>query len=425
MTGSLADKRILLIVGGGIAAYKSLELVRRLKERGAAVRAVLTEGGSHFVTPLTLSALTEEKVYRDLFDLTDEAEMGHIQLSRQADLIVVAPATADLMARHRAGMADDLAATLLLATDTPVLMAPAMNVRMWDHPATRDNCSTLEARGIRFVGPNEGNMACGEFGFGRMAEPDEILGAILDFFEAPGTGPIGLQAPGAGPVAGDLTGYSALVTSGPTHEPIDPVRFIANRSSGKQGHAVAAALAARGARVVLVCGPTTLPPPPGVETVIGVESAEEMLQACLKQLPVDIAVCAAAVADWKVVGASDQKLKKEAEDELLTLTLQQNPDILATLSGHQSARPALVVGFAAETRDVLAYARAKRQRKGCDWIVANDVSPAAGTFGGDENAVHLITEDTVDSWPRMSKAEVGERLADAIANLFRGGEGTP
>lgn len=403
---SLDGRRILLIVGGGIAAYKSLDLIRRLRERGASVRVVLTAGGAQFVTPLSLSALSEDKVYQSLFDLTDEAEMGHIQLSRQADLLVVAPATADLMARHRAGMADDLATTVLLATDKPVLMAPAMNVRMWDHPATQENIAVLREWGVIFAGPDDGAMACGEYGPGRLIEPMDLVAAID---RALGS------APGAVPQ--DLAGRTALVTSGPTHEPIDPVRFIANRSSGKQGHAIAAALAARGAHVTLVTGPTMEPPPRNVASVIDVESAADMEDACHRVLPVDIAVCAAAVADWRVVDASDRKLKKQGE-ELLTLTLQQNPDILAGLSREGPHRPQLVVGFAAETEDVIAQARSKRARKGCDWIVANDVSPGTGTFGGGDNAVHLLTAETVDSWPRLSKAAVGERLAAAIADHF-------
>ncbi|WP_247886801.1 bifunctional phosphopantothenoylcysteine decarboxylase/phosphopantothenate--cysteine ligase CoaBC [Azospirillum sp. SYSU D00513] len=406
----MAGKRILLVIAGGIAAYKSLELIRRLKERGASVRAVLTKAGAEFVTPLSVQALTEDTVYRDLWSLTDESEMGHIQLSRDADLLVVAPATADLLARMAAGMADDLAATVLLATDKPVLVAPAMNVRMWEHPATRANMALLESRGVLRVGPNDGAMACGEYGAGRMAEPMEILEAVAAFFA---------RANAPEPPAGrPLAGRRALVTSGPTHEPIDPVRYIANRSSGKQGHAIAAALAELGAEVTLVTGPVRIPDPPGC-SVRAVETAREMLAACEAALPADIAVCAAAVADWRVAGSSDRKLKKGAAGPP-ALTLTENPDILATLSRAGERRPALVVGFAAETGDVVEYATAKRARKGCDWIVANDVSPGTGTFGGDENTVHLITADGVEPWPRLGKDAVAARLAGAIAARFTG-----
>lgn len=398
---TLSNRRILLIVGGGIAAYKALDLTRRLRERGAAVRAVLTKAGEQFVTPLSLSALTEDKVYTDLFDLTDEAEMGHIQLSRSADLIVVAPATADLMAKMAHGLCGDLASTLLLATDTDVMVAPAMNVRMWEHPATKANLATLTARGVRVVGPNEGNMACGEYGFGRMAEPLEIVAAAEAYF-----------AESAGPLAGKR----AIVTSGPTHEPIDPVRYIANRSSGKQGHAIAAALRALGAEVTLVAGPTREPDPAGVKTV-PIESARDMLAACEAALPADIVVCAAAVADWRVAAEADQKMKKEAGG-IPTLELAENPDILKTLSQRPNGRPALVVGFAAETETVVEHATAKRARKGCDWILANDVSPATGTFGGDSNTVHLVTADGTEDWPAMTKVEVGRRLAARIADHF-------
>ncbi|MEQ8866322.1 MAG: bifunctional phosphopantothenoylcysteine decarboxylase/phosphopantothenate--cysteine ligase CoaBC [Thalassobaculum sp.] len=397
----LDGKRILLIVGGGIAAYKALDLVRRLRERGAAVRGVLTAAGKQFVTPLSLSSLTEDKVYEELFSLTDEAEMGHIQLSRSADLIVVAPATADLMAKMAHGLCNDLASTLLLATDTDVLIAPAMNVRMWDHPATRANLTTLTSRGVRVVGPNDGPMACGEFGYGRMAEPLEIVAAADTYFAS---------------VDGPLKGRRALVTSGPTHEPIDPVRYIANRSSGKQGHAIAAALARLGADTTLVTGPTREPDPAGV-AVVRIETARQMLDACLAALPADIAVCAAAVADWRAATEAGQKLKKEGGG-LPTLSLAENPDILATLSRREADRPALVVGFAAETEKVIEHATAKRARKGCDWIVANDVSPATGTFGGDANTVHLISDGPVEDWPRATKAEVGDRLAARIAEHF-------
>jgi phosphopantothenoylcysteine decarboxylase/phosphopantothenate--cysteine ligase len=399
--GVLGGKRILLIISGGIAAYKCLELIRRLKERGAAVRCVLTRGGAQFVTPLAVSALSEEKAYQELWSLTDEAEMGHIRLSRDADLVVVAPASADLMAKMAAGLADDLASTALLASDKPVLIAPAMNVMMWQHPATQANLRTLRARGVLQVGPNAGDMACGEVGSGRMSEPPEILAAIAGFFRA-----------AAGP--GPLAGRHVLVTSGPTHEPIDPVRYIANRSSGKQGHAVAAALAELGARVTLVSGPTREPDPAGC-AVVRVESARDMLAAATAALPADAAVCAAAVADWRVEAEAGQKLKKDGGGPP-TLVLAENPDILATLSRPGPGRPALVVGFAAETERVVEHALAKLGRKGCDWIVANDVSAGTGTFGGETNAVHLIRRDAdPEAWPRLGKAEVGARLAQAIA----------
>ena len=392
----LAEKRVLVIIGGGIAAYKSLQLIRLLRGAGAQVTPVLTAGGAEFVTPLSVSALAGEKVFRALFDLTDEAEMGHIQLSRVADLIVVAPATADLLAKMASGRAEDLASTLLLATDTPVLVAPAMNVRMWDHAATRRNVAQLAADGIRFVGPNQGEMACGEYGFGRMAEPEQILAAIA-----------GLLADGP------LRGKHLLVTSGPTHEPIDPVRYIANRSSGAQGTAIAAALRDLGARVTFVTGPATVPPPVGV-TLIRVETAAQMAAAVTAALPADAAVFAAAVADWRVANASASKIKKQAGAGPV-LTFAENPDILAQVSQMGVGRPALVVGFAAETDDVVAHATAKRLRKGCDWIVANDVSPATGIMGGAENAVTLITKDGEESWPRMGKDAVARRLAARIA----------
>ncbi len=413
----LSGKRILLIISGGIAAYKTLELIRRLRERGAAVRCVLTAGGSRFVTPLSVSALSEEKVYMDLWSLTDEAEMGHIRLSREADLLVVAPATADLLARMAAGLADDLASTVLLATDKPVLVAPAMNVRMWEHPATQDNLARLRHRGIRTVGPNEGPMACQEHGYGRMVEPDELLQAIESLLapEPRRLGESQLLEHGATP---HLLGRRALVTSGPTHEPIDPVRYIANRSSGKQGHAIAGALARLGAEVVLVSGPTHEPDPPGV-AMARVTTAREMLEACRAALPVDVAVCAAAVADWRVAEAGPRKLKKnDAGPPVLTLT--ENPDILGTLARPGAERPRLVIGFAAETERVVEQALGKRARKGCDWILANDVSPAAGTFGGTRTTVHLIREDgTVDSWPPATKEAVAERLARLVADRLR------
>ncbi|TWB38053.1 bifunctional phosphopantothenoylcysteine decarboxylase/phosphopantothenate--cysteine ligase CoaBC [Nitrospirillum pindoramense] len=405
----LDGKRLLLIISGGIAAYKCLELIRRLRERGVRVRAVLTQAAQQFVTPLSVAALSEEKVYTDLFSLTDESEMGHIRLSREADLVVVAPASADILARMAAGMANDLATTALLATDKPVLVVPAMNVMMWTNPATQANVRILEQRGIRRLGPAAGDMACGEVGSGRMVEPMEIVAAIAAFF--------------AGQSASKpLAGRRAVVTSGPTHEPIDPVRYIANRSSGKQGHAVAAALAALGADVTLVSGPVTLADPMGVR-VVRVETAAEMLAASQGALPADIAVCAAAVADWRVAAAAGDKVKK-GPDGPPTLTLAENPDILATLAQAGPARPRLVVGFAAETRDVLAYAAAKLAKKGCDWIVANDVATGTGTFGGDDNQVHLLRRGAapeaplIETWPRLSKTEVAARLAQAIADTL-------
>lgn len=396
----LAGKRILLIIGGGIAAYKSLDLIRRLRERGADVVPVLTRAGAEFVTPLSVSALAGTKVYSDLFDLTDEAEMGHIQLSRSADLIVAAPATADLMGKMAAGLASDLATTLLLATDKRVLIAPAMNVRMWDHPATQRNLAALRDDGILTVGPNAGDMACGEYGPGRMAEPLEIVAAIE-------------VALGDGP----LKGRHVLVTSGPTHEPIDPVRYIANRSSGAQGAALAGALVALGADVTFVTGPATVPPPQGV-TVVRVETAQQMLAAVQNALPADVAVFAAAVADWRVANAQDKKVKKDGSGRLPALEFAENPDILATVSQMTAGRPKLVVGFAAETDDVIAHATAKRARKRCDWIVANDVSPQTGIMGGTENAVTVITDAGAESWPRMPKAEVARRLAARIAEAL-------
>ncbi|WP_171233081.1 bifunctional phosphopantothenoylcysteine decarboxylase/phosphopantothenate--cysteine ligase CoaBC [Ruegeria sp. HKCCA4812] len=397
----LSSKRILLIIGGGIAAYKSLDLIRRLRERGADVTPVLTRAAEEFVTPLSVSALAGEKGYRDLFDLTDEAEMGHIQLSRSADLIVVAPATADLMGKMAAGLANDLASTLLMATDTPVLCAPAMNVRMWTHPATQRNLKQLQADGVRFVGPNEGDMACGEYGPGRMSEPLEIVTAVEARLSA-----------------GPLAGRRVLVTSGPTHEPIDPVRYIANRSSGAQGAAVARALAELGAEVTFVTGPADVPPPAGVR-VVPVETAQQMSDAVDAALPVDAGIFAAAVADWRVASASDKKLKK-SRDGLPVLEFAENPDILKRVSGMGANRPPLVVGFAAETDNVIEHATAKRLRKGCDWIVANDVSPATGIMGGSENAVILISDNGAEEWPRMGKDEVARRLAAKIADALAG-----
>jgi phosphopantothenoylcysteine decarboxylase/phosphopantothenate--cysteine ligase len=395
----LAGKHILLIIGGGIAAFKSLDLIRRLRERGAEVTPVLTTAGSEFVTPLSVSALAGKPVFQALFDLNDEAEMGHIQLSRVADLVLVAPATADLMAKMAQGLANDLASTLLLATDTPVLIAPAMNVRMWQHPATQRNIETLMADGIAMVGPNAGDMACGEFGPGRMAEPLEIVADIE-----------------ARLADGPLRGKRILVTSGPTHEPIDPVRYIANRSSGAQGAALGRALAALGAHVVFVTGPADVPPPEGVE-VIRVQTALQMLEAVQGALPADAAIFAAAVADWRVSSASDRKLKK-SKDGLPELSFAENPDILKTVSRMPEGRPGLVIGFAAETNDVVDNATAKRARKGCDWILANDVSPETGIMGGDENAVTLISDAGAEVWQRMGKDAVARKLAARIAQAL-------
>ena len=394
-------KKILLVVGGGVAAYKCLELIRRLRERGVGVRCVLTEAGAQFVTPLSLSALSEDKVYADLFSLTDESEMGHIRLSRAADLVVVAPATADIMAKMATGAANDLATTALLATDKPVMVAPAMNVRMWEHAATQANVKTLMQRGVRFVGPAEGDMACGEWGLGRMSEPEDILAAVEAFLFT-GT---------------RLRGRRALVTSGPTHEPIDPVRYISNRSSGKQGHAIAGALARWGAATTLVSGPTAEPDPPGVD-VVRVESARDMLAACERSLPADVAVCAAAVCDWRVATPAAQKIKKRAGTQPPRLEFTENPDILATLSRRNDHRPRLVIGFAAETGNVLENATRKRLRKSCDWMLANDVSLGTDTFGGCRNTVHLISEDGVESWPSMSKQAVAEQLTARIADTL-------
>lgn len=395
----LAGRHILLILGGGIAAYKSLDLVRRLRDQGAHVTPVLTRAGAEFVTPLSLSALAGSKVYQDLFDLTDEAEMGHIELSRAADLVVVAPATADLMAKMAAGLANDLASTLLLATDKRVLIVPAMNVRMWNHPATQRNLATLRGDGVLVAGPDDGVMACGEFGPGRMAEVPQIIAAIS-----------------AALADGPLQGKHILVTSGPTHEPIDPVRYIANRSSGAQGTAIARALAGLGADVTFVTGPADVPPPDGVH-VVRVQTAAEMLAAVQAARPADAAIFAAAVADWRVANAGHSKIKKDAAG-LPHLAFAENPDILATISQMGAGRPPLVVGFAAETDDVIAHATAKRLRKGCDWIVANDVSPATGIMGGTENAVTLITDQGAESWPRMTKDAVAAQLAQRIAQVI-------
>jgi phosphopantothenoylcysteine decarboxylase/phosphopantothenate--cysteine ligase len=388
--------RILLIISGGIAAYKSLDLIRRLKERGAHVRCILTAGAQQFITPLSAAALSGEKVYTDLFSLTDESEMGHLRLAQESDLIVVAPASADLLAKMAGGLADDLASTALLATDKPILIAPAMNFRMWEHAATQANLATLEQRGIKRVGPNAGPLAENESGMGRMAESLEVVAAVEKIFIAAAT----------------LSGRRALITSGPTHEPIDPVRYIANRSSGKQGHAIAVALARLGADCVLVSGPTEEPDPPGVK-VVHVATAREMLTACEAALPVEIAVCAAAVADWRAEAAPSKLKKKNGAPPALKLV--ENPDILATLSRAGNRRPRLVVGFAAETENVVANAQAKRTKKGCDWILANDVSPERGVFGGERNTIHLVDAAGVEDWPALSKREVGERLAQRVA----------
>lgn len=394
-------KKILLIIGGGIAAYKSLDLIRRLKERGAIVRVILTKSGEQFVTPLSIATLSGERVFTDMFDLKDETEIGHIQLSREADLIVVAPATADFMARMAQGLANDLASTAILASDKPILVAPAMNVQMWNKPATKRNVATLKWDGVSFVGPNEGTMACGETGLGRMAEVPEILTAIdrqlaetqnLPFF-----------------------GKRVLVTSGPTLEPIDPVRYISNRSSGKQGYAIAMHAARMGAETIMISGPTQLPDPPDVN-VIHVETAREMLQAAKNALPVDVAVCAAAVADWRVSIEADQKLKKKKGQKSPPLIeLVENPDILKTLSKQSTDRPGLVIGFAAETENVIQNAQKKLSEKGCDWVIANDVSEESGVFGGESNMIHLVTNSGVESWPVMPKEQVAKSLMQAAA----------
>ncbi|CAK9039331.1 Coenzyme A biosynthesis bifunctional protein CoaBC (DNA/pantothenate metabolism flavoprotein) (Phosphopantothenoylcysteine synthetase/decarboxylase) (PPCS-PPCDC) [Includes: Phosphopantothenoylcysteine decarboxylase (PPC decarboxylase) (PPC-DC) (CoaC) [Durusdinium trenchii] len=398
-------KSILLIIGGGVAAYKSLELIRELARRDIRTRAILTRGGAEFITPLSVSSLSGEKCYTDLFDLTDETEMGHIELSRSADLVVVAPATADLMGKTANGLANDLASTALLATDKPVLFAPAMNVRMWEHAATQRNVETLQKDGALFAGPNSGEMACGEFGPGRMAEPLEIADAIDAYFAKSASGP--------------LTNKKILVTAGPTHEPLDPVRYIANRSSGKQGYAIAAALRNLGADVTLVTGPTSIALPAGINTV-RVETAREMMAASEAALPVDCAIMCAAVADYRPSIETDHKIKKE-RGGLTNIPVAENPDILKTVSQLQTNRPRLVIGFAAETDDVLCYAEAKRKRKGCDWIVANDVSPGADCpMGGERNEIILITDKGDENWPQMPKDEVARRLAVRIGEALAG-----
>lgn len=401
----LRNKRILLVISGGIAAYKSLELIRLLRERGASVRCVMTEAACEFVTPLSVSALSEDKAYCDLFSLTDESEMGHIRLSREADLLVVAPATANILAKMAGGICDDLASTVLLATDKDVLAAPAMNVRMWTHPATTANVSRLRNHGVRFTGPTEGPMACGEFGEGRMAEPDQIVAEIERYFGRSGL----------------LAGRQAIVTSGPTHEAIDPVRYIANRSSGKQGHAIAAAISQCGADTLLVTGPSLEPDPAGVK-VVHIESAREMHDACVAHLPVDVAVCAAAVADWRPAHDQPQKIKKTSGNPLSQLELTENPDILAAIAGAGEKRPKLVIGFAAETEDIVAHATEKLARKGCDWMLANDVSCGTDTFGGDFNEVHLVSKNGVENWPAMSKSGVADQLASRICDALSPGQ---
>jgi phosphopantothenoylcysteine decarboxylase/phosphopantothenate--cysteine ligase len=398
----MKSPRILLIIGGGIAAYKSLELIRELGRRAIASRAILTKAGAEFVTPLSVSALSGEKVYSELFDLTDETEMGHIELSRSADLVVVCPATADLMAKAAAGLANDLASTTLLATDKPVLMVPAMNVRMWEHAATRRNVARLRADGVRVVEPDIGPMACGEFGPGRLPE---VLAIVREIEAA------------LAPPSKRLAGLHALVTAGPTREPLDPVRYISNHSSGKQGYAIASALAAEGARVTLVSGPVALKAPDGV-TFVPVETAREMLKACEDALPADVFVSVAAVADWRPVKAAPKKLKLKGQGEAPAIQLTENPDILRTLSSKRKGRPRLVIGFAAETHDVQQLAVEKRARKGCDWIVANDVS--GDVMGGDQNEVYLITPDGAEHWPRLGKDEVSRRLATRVADALTG-----
>jgi phosphopantothenoylcysteine decarboxylase/phosphopantothenate--cysteine ligase len=402
----LKDRRILLIIGGGIAAYKSLDLIRRLRERGAAVRVILTKAGHEFVTPLSVSAIAGQQVFTDLFDPRSEFDVGHIRLARDTDMVVVAPATADLIAKMSGGHADDLASTVLLATDKPILLAPAMNPRMWDNRATQRNVAQLNADGARLVGPNEGAMAeGGEAGIGRMAEPLEIVAAIEGLFAKP-------------TLARALAGKHVLVTSGPTHEPIDPVRYIANRSSGKQGHAIAAAAVSAGANVTLISGPVHLPDPAGAR-MIKVETAREMLAAVERSLPADVAIFAAAVADWGVAKPAEQKTKKDKAG-VPQFALTENPDILATIARRNAERPGLVIGFAAETENVIEHAKEKLRRKGCDWIIANDVSPQSGVMGGDRNTVHVVTGSGVESWPPQSKTQVAQALVARIATAIAG-----
>ncbi len=401
----LDGKKILLIISGGIAAYKSLELIRLIKKQGGSVQVILTRSGEEFITPLSAASLSGEKVFTDLFDLTDETEIGHIELSRSADLLVVAPASADIMARMVAGLASDLATTTLLATDKKVLLAPAMNVRMWQHASTQRNISILKDDGVLFAGPDEGDMACGEFGPGRMAEPAEILSAITSALAEK---------------AGPLDGKTVLITAGPTHEPIDPVRYIANRSSGRQGYALAQAAYDLGARVILVSGPVSILLPEGVE-MLPVETAQDMLAACLDELPVDIAICAAAVADWRVANPADEKMKKQGNQDVPNLDLTQNPDILRTISNHKTGRPEIVVGFAAETQNVIENAKGKLASKNCDMIVANDVGANSDVMGGTNNTVHIVSPDGVESWPEMSKQQVAEKLMSLLAKNLRAG----
>ncbi len=409
MTGG---KRVLLIIGGGIAAYKSLDLIRRLRERGVKVKVVMTAAAQQFITPLAAGALTAEKVYTDLFDREAEQDVGHIRLARDTGLIIVAPATADLMAKMAQGLAGDLASTVLLATNRPVLVAPAMNPAMWAHPATQRNVATLKADGIAFIGPESGEMAeSGEAGLGRMAEPLAIAERALELLEA-----------GSAPQAGPLSGKHVVITSGPTHEPIDPVRYIANRSSGKQGHAIAAAAAEAGARVTLISGPVTLPDPAGV-TVIHVETAKDMLAAVEAALPADVAIMAAAVADWRVAQEGSEKIKKDGTGQPPALALVENPDILSTVGHLAGNRPRLVVGFAAETQNLIANAQGKLQRKAADWIVANDVSPSTGVMGGDANTVRIVTHDGIEDWPTFGKTEVARRLVARIAAALEAAEG--
>ena len=399
----LQGKTILLIISGGIAAYKSLEIIRRLAERGCRTRAILTRAGAEFVTPLSVASLTGEKVFTELFSLTDEAEIGHIQLSRSADLVVVAPASADIMAKMASGLADDLATTALLATDKPVLIAPAMNVRMWMHQATQHNLDVLRQRKVSVVGPNEGEMACGEYGPGRMAEPEEIVEAAAKAL-APSHDQL-------------LKDRKVVITAGPTQEPIDPVRYIANRSSGRQGYALAEAATARGAQTVLISGPTNLTPPAGV-TVVWVKTADEMLRAAEQALPADIAIFAAAVADWRIASPSGEKIKKTGASKVPSLLLTETPDILSSIAHHKSKRPRLVVGFAAETENVVENATAKLRRKGAEVIVANDVSAISGVMGGRRNRVHVISGSGVESWPDLGKEEVAARLMDKFADML-------
>jgi len=402
---TLSGKRVLLIIGGGIAAYKSLELIREIKKRGGSFRVILTKAGAEFVTPLSVSSLSGEKVYTDLFSLTDEAEMGHIELSRWADLVVVAPTTADLLAKLAQGLSNDLASTALLATDKRVLVAPAMNVRMWTHAATTRNVAQLQKDGVLFVGPDDGEMACGEYGPGRMAEPLAIADVIEKI--------LGGKSLRKGP----LSGKHVLVTSGPTHEPIDPVRYIANRSSGKQGHAIAAAAAEAGAEVTLISGPVSIPDPVGVK-VIHVETAAAMLASVQKALPADLAIFCAAVADWRVKSVAGEKIKKTKGAPPPALALEANPDILATIAGMKKGRPSLVLGFAAETYDVLTHAKSKLATKGCDVIVANDVGAGTGVMGGDKNTVHLVSKQGVETWPTLSKTEVAGRLIAHFSKIL-------